>query len=53
MRTVQQQPIKQDDAIQSSLKDRSADPITWTCRYKAERKLWIFRKVRKPHCPKS
>ena len=42
-----QQPIKAPDTPKTAQMDHSAGPSTWTCRYKAERKLWIYQKVRK------
>jgi len=53
IKALSQKLLKQDDAIQASLKDHGAGSNIWTCCYKAKRKLWILQKVRKAHCPEN
>jgi hypothetical protein len=41
------QPIRPDETAETSLEDAHAARTSWECRYRPERKLWIFRKVKK------
>jgi len=48
-----QQSTEHNDALCVSLKDHSPGPNAWTCRYEAERKIWVFRKAHKLPCIKK
>lgn len=43
----QQQPIMPEGMKQFPQRSLGSGPTKWTCRYRAERKLWIFQKVGK------